>query len=106
MKFEEYQFSEKEISILKQYRDNQLASRLKQRFLALLMIAEGGHFDFVKSVLGISHSSLQRWFDNYHNKGIDSLNSFQYQPKQSFLDETQSAELVDWVKKKAQVIEK
>ncbi|MGK5094481.1 hypothetical protein WDW89_21015 [Deltaproteobacteria bacterium TL4] len=40
MKLEEYQFSSGEIKELEQYRDKQPDSRLKQRFISLLMLAE------------------------------------------------------------------
>lgn len=99
MKLEEYQFTAEEIEILQTYRDNQPDFRLKQRFLALLMVAEGG-IDFVKPILGVSRKSLQRWFDKYYHQGIGCLNSFQYQPSQPRLSEQEQKELKTWVKKK------
>ena len=100
MKLVAYQFSEDEIPILKIYRDTQPDARLQRRILALLMVAEGAKIEFVQSVLGISEKTLQRWFDHYHQKGIDALNSFQYKPSQARLSPQEQSELKAWVKKK------
>ena len=100
MKLEEYIFSSQEIDLIKQYRDLQKDPRLKQRFLALIMVAEGINLNIVCSVLGVSKTTLQRWFKHYIQKGVDALNSFQYKPKSAYLSESEQAELVQWVKKK------
>lgn len=102
MKLEHYQFSEAEIQSLRAYRDNQPDARLQGRFLALLMVAEGATLEFAKTVLGVSQKTLQRWFDQYYQKGIEALNSFQYQPSQSRLSSQQQDQLKDWVKKTVQ----
>lgn len=106
MKVEEYQFSDDEIVRLKQQRDSQADARLQRRFLSLIMLAEGANIELVMKVFDISHKTLQRWFENYFHKGIDSLNSFQYQPKKTSLNPQAEAQLKDWVKKKALEIEK
>ena len=72
---------------------------MKQRFLALLIIADGGSIAFTVNVMGISESTLNSWFKNYLNDGIDSLNSFQYKAKSTFLTQVEKEQLVDWVKK-------
>lgn len=101
MKVEEYQFSSEEIVKLKKYRDEQPDARLQRRFLSLIMLAEGVNIEFVMKVFDISHRTLQRWFDNYIQIGIESLNSFQYQPKKTSLNLAEESQLKDWVKKKA-----
>lgn len=101
MKPEEYVFTEEEITNLRNYRDHQDDIRLRQRFIALLMLAEGQNREFIKSVLGASSSSVNQWFNQFHQKGANALNSFQYKPKESYLSKDQTAELTDWVKKKA-----
>ena len=106
MQLKDYQFSEEEILLLKKYRDKQGDTRLQKRFLALLMLAEGIPLSSVKSVIGVSDWTLERWFLNYSNKGIEALNSFQYQPKPTYLTNEEQTELVAWVKKKHPEIEK
>ncbi len=106
MQLKNYQFNKEEILLLKGYRDNQDDARLQRRFLALLMVAEGISIPRVLSIIGISESTLERWFSNYTTRGIDSLSSFQYQPKQTYLTENEKSQLVEWVKKKHLEIEK
>ena len=45
-----YQFSDEEIARFHQYRDNQDDARLKARFIALLMLAEGIEINKVASI--------------------------------------------------------
>ena len=93
-----YQFSDQEIEQLNQYRDNQDDARLKARFIALLMLAEGLEINKVASIIGKSIKTIENWHRQYRNKGIDSLNFFQYKPKQSYLNDEQIQQLVSWVK--------
>lgn len=93
-----YQFTEDEISQLNEYRDSQPDARLKVRFIALLMLAEGVELHTTASVVGKSIKTIENWFYQYITKGIVSLNSFQYNPKQSFLSPEQTEEIVAWVK--------
>jgi transposase len=92
-----YKFSDDEIQLLKIFRDNQEDSRLKLRFLSLLMLAEGLVLDKVASIIGKSEKTIENWFYQYQIKGIESLNSFQYKPKKSFLDKEQIEQLTKWV---------
>lgn len=98
MNVSEYQFSDDEIIQLNEYRDSQPDARLKARFIALLMLAEGVEPHKVSSILGYSLKSINNWFRQYLTKGIASLNSFQYKPKQSFLSPEQTDEIITWVK--------
>ncbi|MCP4402807.1 MAG: IS630 family transposase [bacterium] len=92
-----YIFPVEEIRQLREYRDKQRDDRLKLRFVALLMLVEEVAIEIVASVIGKSASTIERWGDHYLTKGIDSLNSFQYTPKQTYLKPAQIEQLVTWV---------
>jgi transposase len=91
-------FTDAEIIRLKECRDNQPDIRLKVRFIAMLMIAEGIGLASIASIIGKSVKTLENWYRQYLTKGIDSLNSFQYKPKQSYLNNEQIDEVIKWVK--------
>jgi len=93
-----YKFSDQEIELLNQYRDNQDDARLQARFIALLMLAEGIEINKVASIIGKSIKTIENWHRQYDIKGIDSLNFFQYKPKQSYLNDEQIEQLTTWVK--------
>jgi len=93
----DYKFSENEILNLQQYRDNQPDVRLKVRFIALLLLSKGLEHKDVASVIGKSIKTIENWHRQYITKGIDSLNSFQYLPKKTFLTDEQIEQLVKWV---------
>lgn len=92
------QFEDDEIALLQEYRDKQTDARLKVRFIALLMLAEGLEPETIASIIGKTVKTLENWHQQYLNKGINSLNSFQYKPKQSFLTSEQTHQVVNWVK--------
>jgi transposase len=94
-----YKFSDEEIERLHQYRDNQPDFRLKIRFVALLMLAKSNEINDVASVIGKSIKTIENWKKQYVTNGIDSLNYFQYKPKQSYLNDEQIEQIVTWVKK-------
>ena len=106
MNLESYEFSTSEIEQLRVLRDAQTDLRLQKRFLALLMLSKKMNVDAITDILGISLYSLKNWFKNYIKNGADCLNSFQYKPKQPYINEVQCQELKTWVKKKALEIEK
>ena len=85
MDVSEYQFNDDEITQLNEYRDLQPDARLKVRFIAILMLAEGVEPYKIASILGKSLETIENRHNQYLTKGIASLNSFQYKPKQSFL---------------------
>ncbi len=95
-----YKFGDDEIEKLQTFRDNQNDARLKQRFISLLMLAEGLEPHKVASIIGKSKKTVENWFSQYLTKGIESLNSFQYKPKTSFLNDEQVEKLTKWVKEK------
>ena len=98
MKITEYTFTENEIDLLMNYRDNQKDGRLQLRFVALILLAKGSDIAFVSSVVGKHIKTIENWFHQYLVKGIDSLNSFQYKPKEAFLEKEQIEQVVSWVK--------
>jgi transposase len=102
MQLENYQFTPDEIQRLELYRDQQSDGRLQKRFIALLMIAKGISLKTTREILGIPESTLRNWFNQYIQRGIDALNSFQYKPKASYLSKEQTTELKEWVKKTSQ----
>lgn len=93
-----HKFSDDEIKLLQQYRDKQNDARLKSRFIALLMIAEGFDVSKVSPVIGKSIQGIENWLQQYLTHGIESLNFFQYKPKQSYLNNEQTEQLKIWVK--------
>lgn len=92
-----HQFSLEEVTLLQNYRDRQKDGRLKQRFIALLLLAEKTSLKVITSVIGINERSLERWMDMYLQRGINSLNSFQYQGSVPLLEEEEQQQLSQWV---------
>lgn len=90
-------FSDQEIGTLEQYRDKQKDGRLKMRFIALLMLASESTVEYVSQVLGFSTRSILNWVDIYLTKGVDGLNSFNYKPKESYLNFHQINQVVIFV---------
>jgi len=97
MKISEYDFLKVEIEIIEKYRDRQKDGRLKIRFIALLMLANRHPVDEVSSVIGVHLKTVENWYKQYRNKGIDSLNSFDYKPEKTYLGFHQINQLVIWV---------
>jgi len=98
MGFLKHIFSEQEIANLMNYRDKQSDGRLKLRFIALLMLNEGFEYEQTSLLIGKSAKTIENWLIQYKNKGIDSLNSFQYRPKKTFLTNEQISSLTKWVR--------
>ncbi len=98
MDVSQYQFDDDEIAKLHDHRDNQPDVRLKVRFIALLMLAEGVELKSIASIIGKSIKTIENWHHQYVTKGIDSLNAFQYKPKRSYLTSEQIDQVVSWVK--------
>jgi transposase len=98
MDVSKYKFSSNEIERLEQYRDHQNDARLKSRFMALLMLANGIEINTIASVIGKSVKTIENWHRQYLTKGIESLDFFQYKPKKTFLDDNQVTEVIKWVK--------
>jgi len=93
-----YSFSDDEITRLEQYRDRQQDARLKVRFMALLMLAKHIPIGDVAAITGKSIKTIENWHRQYLTKGIDSLNSFQYKPKQPYLSDEETQQMLNWVR--------
>lgn len=98
MDVSKYKFDDHEIQRLHEHRDNQPDVRLKLRFVALLMLAENVELKTIASIIGKSEKTIENWHHQYVTKGIESLNSFQYKPKKSYLTQGQIDQVVIWVK--------
>ena len=96
MKISDYTFSNNEIENLQKYRDNQTNTRLKFRFVALLMLAKGICIETISIIIGKSKQTIESWFNLYVNKGIESLYSYGYKPKQPYLTFNQINQVVIW----------
>ena len=99
MDISEHAFTDEERSKLIEYRNNQPDVRLKDRFLALILLSEGLGLPRVACIVRKSIRTIENWFYQYMSKGINSLNSFHYKPKQPYLTPEQINEVVTWVKK-------
>jgi len=91
-------FSDQEIVSLQQYRDRQQDARLKVRFIALLMLAKDISITDVAAITGKAVKSIENWHRQYLTKGIDSLNSFQYKPKEPYLSDEETQQMLNWVR--------
>jgi transposase len=98
MKYTQHTFTDNEIKLLYEYRDKQKDGRLKVRFIAILFIAKGSDITIVGSAVGKNIKTVENWYNQYLVKGIDSLNSFQYKPKEAFINKEQTDKLVSWVR--------
>jgi transposase len=96
-----HRFRQEEIHALRYYRDRQRDGRLKIRFLGLLLLADQLPIEQVATLIGRSVKRLKTWGHQYLTQGIDSLNSFNYKPKQTYLTPSQGEQLVAWVKETA-----
>jgi len=93
----QHPFGQEEIHHLRQFRDQQHDGRLKIRFIGLLMLAEHIAIEHAASLIGRSVKTLRYWGHQDLTQGVDRLNSFNYQPKQTYLKPSQIAQVVTWV---------
>jgi len=94
----DYKFSDDEIKEIQFYRDRRDDSRLKMRFIALLLLAGGMDIEYLASeIIGKTARTICNWFDKYISKGIDALNSLDYTPRKSYLNFFQINQIVIWV---------
>lgn len=98
MDITQHTFSQEEIQQLCEYRDTQRDGRLTIRFIAILMLAQKFSLEVTAAVVGRGVKTLMTWGHQYLPDGIDSLNSFNYHAKQSYLTSRQIEQLVAWVK--------
>jgi len=98
MELPKYSFTENEILILKKYRDKQKNANLRVRLLAIIMIAQDIAFDDIAQILGKSKITIVNWLKNYIEKGIESLNTYNYIPKKPKLSKKQISDIINWVR--------
>ena len=102
MKLSDCNFSEKDIKQLQNYRDSQKDIRLKLRFMAILSIAyytgdiEAG-IRHTAEIFGKHTETIKNWLRRYLSEGIEALNSFNYKPKQSYLNRHQINQVIIFV---------
>ena len=97
MDMHEYKFTDQEIKILIQQRDNQNNQRIRDRFMAILMISQKIEFEIIAMLLGKTTKTIENWYKLYQNKGINELNSFNYKPKQPKLNFNEINQVIIWV---------
>ncbi|KPA12467.1 transposase, IS630 family [Candidatus Magnetomorum sp. HK-1] len=89
-----YHFTTSEIEELKEHRDQCYEYRLRDRFLALLLI---GTLQLsileVSKLIGKSTRTIERWLDKYFTKGIKALTQYDYKSKESYLSFYQKNQL-------------
>jgi transposase len=81
---------------------NGLRERWKKKLLLnitdnLELHTFGSDIMTVSSAAGISRYTIENWFDKYLTEGIDSINTFDYKPKQPYLNISQINQVVIWV---------
>jgi transposase len=94
MDVSKYEFDDEQIAKLHKYRDNQPDVRLKVRFMTLLMLANKVELKTIASIIGKFVKTIENRHFQYVTRGINSLNSFQYKAKQSYLDSEQINQVV------------
>ena len=97
MDMHEYKFTDQEIKMLIQQRDNQYNQRIRDRFMAILMISQKIEFEIIAMLLGKTTKTIENWYKLYQNKGINELNSFNYKPKQPKLNFNEINQVIIWV---------
>lgn len=95
----EIKFKEVDILLIKAFRDKQNDYRLKRRFIALHMLAQGAAIELILETLDIKRPTLEKWVSIYESLGLQSLNTFNYKRKEPKLTEEHVQELIEWVKK-------
>lgn len=97
MKASEYNFSEEEIRELENCRDSQKNPRLRDRNVALLMLACGISSEDASLIIGKTENTIENWFQQYLTEGVGSLNSYDYKTKKPYLSINQINQVIIWV---------
>ena len=94
MKNIHYSFSEFETTQLQKHRMQCKDYRIRDRLLSIILIATVFlTIEEVAIVLGKSKITIERWFNQYVNKGIDGILCYDYKPKQSYLNFNQKNQI-------------
>jgi transposase len=97
MTISEYKLTELDIKLLIQQRDNQNNQRIRERFIAILMLSQNIEIEKIAMLLGKTTKTIENWYKLYQNKGINGLNSFNYKPKQPKLNFNEINQVIIWV---------
>ena len=82
----DYQFSESEVIKLKMFRDQCQDYRLRERYIALILVATVSMSSLqISEIIGKSKRTIDNWLSKYITEGIESFCHFNYKPKESFL---------------------
>lgn len=102
MKLSDCKFSENDIKQLQDYRDSQENFRLKLRFMAILSVALNKSdievaVENAAGVFGKHIETIKNWLFLYLTEGPEKLNSFNYKPKQSYLNRYQINQVIIFI---------
>ena len=102
MKLSDCKFSENDIKQLQYYRDGQEDFRLKLRFMAILSVALnksdiGVAVENAAAVFGKHTDTIKKWLFQYLTEGPEKVNSFNYKPKETYLNRYQINQVVIFV---------
>ena len=102
MRLADCKFSENHIKQLQDYRDRQEDFRLKLRFIAILSAALNksdieAAVGNATAVFGKHIETIKNWLFLYLTEGPEKLNSFNYKPKQSYLNRYQINQVIIFV---------
>lgn len=102
MKLSDCKFSENDIKQLQGYRDGQEDFRLKLRFMAILSAAFNKSdievaVENAAAVFGKHTDTIKKWLFQYLTEGPEKVNSFNYKPKETYLNRYQINQVVIFV---------
>jgi len=98
MKLSDCKFSENDIKQLQDYRDRQEDFRLKLRFMAILSaVFNKDGIGNAAAVFGKHIETIKNWLFLYLTEGPEKLNSFNYKPKQPYLNRYQINQVIIFV---------
>ena len=102
MRLSDCKFTENDIKKLQDYRDGQEDFRLKLRFMAILSVALNKSdievaVENAAAVFGKSDATIKNWLIQYLTEGPEKVNSFNYKPKQSYLNRYQINQVIIFV---------
>ena len=97
MDMHEYRFTDQEIKTLIQQRNNLNNQRIRDRFIAILMISQKIKVEIIAMLLDKTTKTIENWYKLYRNKGINELSSFNYKPKHPKLNFYEINQVIIWV---------
>ncbi len=92
-----HEFTEQEIKQLEHHRYSHDYQRLRERFIAILMISQKIEIDTISIILGKNIKTIENWYNLYRKEGVKGLNSFNYKPKKPKLNFHEINQVIIWV---------